>query len=192
MSGARYPDVFAAILVGGHGRRLGGTDKARLPATGAQTLLKRLVRLFRPAVSDVLLAGRPDQDFPETGCRLVSDRRPECGPLGGLEAVLEVAPEPWCFLLACDMPAIDTTFLDTLARGCTDGARIVIAETGHGLEPTCALYHRDLLDRVRAALDAGRCAPRVLFDEPGLVTIRLAPEMEAMLANINEPSDLQK
>lgn len=187
-----YEDIFAAILVGGRGTRLGGVEKARLLTPDGRPLVTRLIDVLRPAVADVVLSGRQDQDYSDTGCRLIPDLRHEAGPLAGLEAVLSVAPQPWCFLVGCDMPHLDASLLDTLARGRSSGVRLIVAETAAGPEPTCALYRRDLLDRVRVTLDTRRRALRDLFDDPGLVRVRLAPHQERLLTNINTDADLER
>jgi molybdopterin-guanine dinucleotide biosynthesis protein A len=187
-----YEDILAAVLVGGQGSRLGGADKARLTGRDGRPLVFRLIDTLRPAVADVVLSGRPDQDFSDTGCRVIHDLRRDTGPLAGLEAVLGQTPQPWCFLVACDMPHLDASVLDTIARGRSPGVRLVIPETEAGPEPTCALYHRDVLGRVRTLLDTRRRALRGLLDDPRAVRVRLRAEQERLLTNINTVADLNR
>ncbi len=179
-----YDDIFVGLLVGGRGKRHGGADKARL-VDGDATFIERLVSALRPEVTQIILAGRDDQSFPEVECRFVADRRPDNGPLAGLETLLSVAPSPWCFLVACDMPRIDATVLAHLAEHRNDSTRIVVAATQAGLEPTCALYHADLLPTITELLDANRRALRVLVHNIGFTEAPLPKTLLPSMLNVN-------
>jgi molybdenum cofactor guanylyltransferase len=185
-----YADIFAGILVGGHGRRLGGVDKARLPRTDHDdTLLGHLLGVLGPEVAAVRLSGRPEQSYPEAEAPLVADLRPDAGPLGGLEALLAAAPTPWCFLVACDLPDFDVGILHTVAKARRSGVRAVILESAHGLEPTCSLYHRDLFSDLRTALDRGDRAVRDFIARSEHLRVRLSDDLVPALRNINGPGD---
>ncbi|MBI3179080.1 MAG: molybdenum cofactor guanylyltransferase [Deltaproteobacteria bacterium] len=183
----RHPDIFAAILVGGRGSRMGGADKARL-REGDRTFVERLVAALAPVVAEVVLCGRAEQDYPETGCRLIADRHQGVGPLGGLEAALAAAPVPWCFLVACDMPAVDGEVLDRLAAQRQPNLQVVVPRTAR-LEPACALYHVDALTAVRAAL--ARCSHALHHLVAALPHVEVAFEADlaARLRNVNRTGD---
>lgn len=183
-----YDDIFVGLLVGGRGKRHGGADKARL-ADGDATFIERLVSALRPAVAEVVLSGRADQAYPEVDCRFVVDKRAESGPLAGLETLLSEAPTPWCFLVACDMPRVDTAVLSHIIEHRSESARIVVASTPRGLEPTCALYHVDILPQVTKLLDANRRALRVLVHNTGFIEAPLPKGLVPRLLNVNEPGD---
>ncbi|MEE8410218.1 MAG: molybdenum cofactor guanylyltransferase [Myxococcota bacterium] len=183
-----YADIYLGLLVGGHGTRLGGIDKARL-RDGNASFVERLVSALGPAVAEVVLSGRGDQAYPEVDCRLLPDRRAGKGPLAGLETLLGDAPAPWCFLVACDMPRIDAAVLDRLAMCRVESSSIVVATTPFGWEPTCALYHVDLLPRVSKLLDANRRALHTLLHDVGCTEAQLPEALAARLLNVNEPGD---
>ncbi len=183
-----YPDIFAAILVGGRGSRMGGVDKARLRDAEGVTFVERLVSALSPAVVEVVLSGRAEQDYAETGLRLVADRRRDAGPLGGLEAVLETAPAPWCFLVACDMPEVDAQVLDRLAAARQPDAQVVVPRT-RWVEPTCALYHVGALVPVGAALARGERALFKLVAGLTHVEVEFAGSAAKKLRNVNRPDD---
>lgn len=197
-------DVFAGILVGGRGQRLGGVDKARLPLPAAaggggesgesgaapRTTLERLVHCLQDHVVTVLLAGRVTQSYPEVACRMVQDAAVDAGPLAGLVALLRAAPVPWCWLLACDLPRLDPSLVHRLAQARRAATPIVVLETAHGLEPTAALYHRSILPEAEASLQRGELSLRRLIDRLPHTRLALSAASADSLFNVNQPHDL--
>src|SRR5688572_28807820 len=78
----------AAILAGGRASRFDGRDKSAL-MVGGRSILDRQLTELAPMCDDVMLVigEHASADVPP-GLRLVRDRVPECGPLGGLDAAL--------------------------------------------------------------------------------------------------------
>ena len=185
-----YPDIYAAILIGGRGRRLGGRDKTQLPALGGKTTLARIVEELSGNVATVAVVGRRDQSVAESASTYIADGRSECGPLAGLESALRWDAQPWCFLLACDMPAFDMKILRKLAEARGSGAGAIVPRSTRGIEPTCALYHRDALSTVSAHLDGGRLALRALLDAVTVTYVDFDEQLSAALRNVNTPDDL--
>ena len=184
-----YADVFAAILVGGTGSRLGGADKAMLRGPDGTPLLERLVATLAPAVCEVVLIGRAGQRY-DVGCRQLEDTRPASGPLAGLDAALTAEIAPWCFLVACDMPAVGVELLELLAARRRDHTCVVVPRIDDRLEPTAALYAASCRHAIRAALDAGRRAVHRVVLELAHEAVEVPRELRAQLANINTPEDL--
>jgi len=182
-------DVFAAILVGGTGTRLGGVDKAMLRWPDGTTLLERLVTTLRPAVREVVLVGRAEQSF-DVDCRMLEDTRPDTGPLAGLDAALHADIAPWCFLVACDMPTVGRELLHYLADRRTNDVCAVVPSTDGQLEPTAALYAASCRDSIRAALDDGRRAVHKVVVTLAHVPVDVPKSLRRQLTNVNTPEDL--
>ncbi len=93
----------AVILAGGRSSRM-GRDKAFLTFQG-KPLIEHALQLVRDAGADeVLISGRPEQDFSAYNCPGLLDLKPDCGPLGGIERGLHAATHPMVLLLAVDLP----------------------------------------------------------------------------------------
>jgi molybdopterin-guanine dinucleotide biosynthesis protein A len=79
----------AAILAGGRARRFGGRDKSALVVDG-RSIRERQVRELTTLTTDILIVGGPGvataPDAPLGTGRVIADRVPGCGPLGGLHA----------------------------------------------------------------------------------------------------------
>lgn len=128
----------AVILAGGQSRRM-GRDKAWLPLDG-QSLLARQLELIRQlAPAEIFVSGRADTDYCALGCRVLTDRFANVGPLAGVERALEATTTPLLLVLAVDLPDLTVDFLRRLAVGCVGEAGVVLRHAGH-LEPLVAFY----------------------------------------------------
>jgi molybdopterin-guanine dinucleotide biosynthesis protein A len=149
--------VAAYVLAGGASSRF-GSDKA-LAKIGDQTVLSRVCRLVGDAAGEVRVVA-PAGRYPEFAAKLVSDRWPGEGPLGGITSALletrETSGATWNLVVSCDMPFLTREWLAYLI-GRLPGAEaeVVVPESGHGLEPLCACWRTSGADRLQQALYEG-------------------------------------
>ncbi|MFQ5411091.1 MAG: molybdenum cofactor guanylyltransferase [Phycisphaerae bacterium] len=185
------------ILTGGHSRRM-GRPKALIEFEGT-TLLERTVRLARALSEDIALLGEPVFDLPPslTALPILPDRRPDIGPIAGLEALLAARPGCSGILLACDMPHLCEPLLSKLADATGDfDAAVCRTRTPHHpappeqWHPCCGHYRPACLPLVQAAIDAGRFSIMNLFDRFSVRPIDLAGEEARWIDNWNTPQDL--
>ncbi|MCX7026309.1 MAG: molybdenum cofactor guanylyltransferase [Spirochaetes bacterium] len=151
--------VTVAILAGGKSSRFGGRDKQELLFDG-EMLGRRVARMALALGAPVIVAGSNPRPYTGMDLRLVGDARPGFGPLSGLHAALEAASTPWVYLMACDMPYMEETWLDRLlelaAAGEGQGVTAIAAERGGKIEPFHALYSRPLLPELDELFDGPR------------------------------------
>ena len=170
------------VLAGGRSARM-RQDKARLQI-GSRFLVEVVAHAVVQAAGNVTLIGNPalfsDLPFP-----CLPDLRPGLGPLAGLEAALSSTPSEWNLVLGCDMPDIQSGDLaQLLAVAAETGALCTLATDATGRRhPLCAVYRRDSLRAVAAALDAGRLRLLDLVEELKAVEVRL----HSALSNLNTP-----
>ena len=185
-------NVFTGILVGGYGRRLGGVEKSTLSHPQAETFLAYLVEEFSPLTNKVVLAARAEQVFVAKQHQVVVDDEPGQGPLSGLLGLLETATVPWCFLVACDMPRLRGEVLLRLCRDLNSGTQILVPRLDGILQPTCALYHRDLLPAFRSAYSEGIRSLTGLIARMDHDLIDIEGTLRECFTNINTEEDLLK
>jgi len=184
--------VSAAILLGGASSRM-GTDKAQLTYEGmsyAGRISKRLGNLFEQVY---LVGGEAPADA--LGQQVADEAGPRC-PLRGLVSVLEVARSERVLLLATDMPMITPELV--LALVAWPEADVVLPRTDFGLQPLCAIYHRErVLPCARRALEEDRLSLHGLLDECSISVLgvdelrKVDPEERALL-NVNTPEDRER
>ncbi|HZU09883.1 MAG TPA: molybdenum cofactor guanylyltransferase [Pseudacidobacterium sp.] len=189
------------VLAGGRSTRM-GRDKALVPYHG-RPLIEHAVTLLRSAGLEPHIVGtRPDlaQYAP-----VLSDVHQGCGPLGGIEAALDVSSSEWSLFLAVDLPLMPPAFLRYLRKrvSITEASATVPTFAGRPM-PLCAVYHRKLLAGIRNALQASeykvvRAIERAadgnldLFSVEAVVSAR--DDLSALpphhwFQNVNTPSDL--
>ncbi|HEV3219799.1 MAG TPA: molybdenum cofactor guanylyltransferase [Candidatus Acidoferrales bacterium] len=150
---AKFPQTEAFILAGGQSSRM-GRDKALLEI-GGKTLIERAAALCEPLVANVTLMGRPER-YKEVRFPALADQWHAAGPLGAIATALGAARQPWCLVLACDMPNVTTDFLEWLLhRTAKTSADAIIPETTRGVEPLCAVYRPSCAPPLSAGLDSG-------------------------------------
>ena len=183
----------AAILAGGHASRFGGRDKSALIVGGLPILDRQMAEL--EAVSDdvMLVVGECAPATVPARIRVVRDRVPECGPLGGLDTALAAARHDALVLVACDMPFVTARLLGHLLS-LTSEADAIVPRTERGYHPLCAAYTRACQPAIAQRLDRRQLR---MMDFLADVRVRVvsAKELQALgdhhrlLANVNTPAE---
>jgi molybdopterin-guanine dinucleotide biosynthesis protein A len=166
-----FPDVTGALLAGGRGLRFGGLAKGLLKLDG-KPLVARSLELFGEQFGASLLVADDAAPYRRFVVRAVGDQVPRRGAPGGLHAALSAATTPWVFAAGCDMPFLSREGIALLAAR-RQGARAVIPRWNGMLEPLHALWSRDCLPALTAALEAGDASLQGLA---GLVGARVVEE----------------
>jgi molybdopterin-guanine dinucleotide biosynthesis protein A len=188
------PRIAAAILAGGKATRYGGTHKGLLRLPGGATIIERLLREVRAAgIGEVVLCANEAEPYRHIGLPVISDKTPDAGPLGGLEAALLHFEDRFdgVLILPCDMPALTEHELAELVSRFAEGPASVhlAAVEGGGEEPLVAVIPPSVLDDVREALAGGDRRVGGLWAK--LRAVRVPFPSAAPFLNINRPEDLK-
>ena len=190
------PIVRGAILAGGGATRMGGAPKGLMEVHGLR-ILDRLVDAFVSALGTLplLVANAPEAPGWRPDLRVVPDRLPGFGTLGGLYTAVLEAPAP-VVCVAWDMPFVPITLIRELGEGLA-GADVVIPASGgrRGVEPLCAGYGPATGPAMAVALDRGDLRA-IAFH--GAVRVRILPDSEVrrfgdpdrLFFNLNTADDL--
>ncbi len=180
------------VLTGGQSHRM-GSDKGLLGLGGRPLVLWTVERL-RPLVAEVVLVGAPER-YGHLGLPVLADREANRGPLGGLATALAATEYDWNLVLACDLPYLETRFLEFLLElaGVADADAVVPETQGHW-QPLCAAYHRRCLPAFERVLAGGH--PRIVLAFEQIRVRALSSEElqrfafeEQILKNMNTPED---
>jgi molybdopterin-guanine dinucleotide biosynthesis protein A len=136
-----------------------GTDKALLEFEGEPLVLRVAARVAGAADPVLLAPGAPGRlaVLGTLPYREVADARPGTGPLGGIVAALAASPHSLLAVVAVDMPFASPDLLALMAD-LYEGQDAVVPVSAHGPEPLHALYTRQALPVLRAALEEGSLA----------------------------------
>lgn len=176
------PSRAGFVLVGGRSSRM-GRDKALLSYRGA-TLVESIARKVQHASGDVTLIGPPER-YGALGHRVIPDRIPGSGPLGGVFTALDQSGPEWNLIVACDMPDVTIDLFEDLFRAAADPLDCVVAGFGSQIHPLCAVYHRRA---AASALRAIHCKHLKMHDFVSSLHSSVWPVAHpALLSNINTP-----
>jgi molybdopterin-guanine dinucleotide biosynthesis protein A len=176
------------VLAGGQSRRM-GRPKPWIEV-GNSILIRYVVERLAPAFSELIVSfAEPEQMEQLVPYRIVFDRKPNAGPLAGLEAGLHAAQNHVLFALACDMPYVERSTAEiavAAARSC-DAA---IPRHDGFFEPVCGAYRKTALPAIVSALDAGNF---VAHDVVGDLDVTWLEGLEpAQFESLNTPADLER
>ncbi|WP_266077094.1 molybdenum cofactor guanylyltransferase [Haladaptatus caseinilyticus] len=119
----------AVILAGGRSTRFGEKDKAVADLAGVP-MLRRVADRIEGVIDDLVINCREDQresivdamrDYAQP-ITFAIDRDPDRGPMAGIRSGLAACDAEYAFVVACDMPFVDSELVSYLF------------ETAHGYE----------------------------------------------------------
>lgn len=193
MYDARMAQLIGVVLAGGEGRRF-GRSKGEV-VLGGGTLADRAARALKPLCGSVLISVAEGAQNPAPGHAPVEDEGPRRGPLGGIASAFASTGKADLLVLACDYPAVGTSFLRSLVTAAVGNEDLVFPVDDAGRDhPLVALWRRSAEPAVRAALAEEYFKVQALF--PDLTLLRLpAPvfpnfDLRRVLSNVNWPEDL--
>jgi molybdopterin-guanine dinucleotide biosynthesis protein A len=165
---------------------MAGAPKGLLEVGGIR-IVDRLVACFEAALGELplLVANAPEAATWRPDLRVVADRRPGAGSLGGLYTAVVEAPAP-VVCVAWDMPFVPAALLRELAAGLADADVCIPASGGRrGLEPLCAAYGPRCGPAMAVALDRGDLRAIAFHD-----SVRVNRLSEAVVGRFGEPERL--
>ncbi len=150
------PPVTAIIMAGGESCRM-GTDKSMLSVKG-QSIIELICEQVRDSFDEILISANQVEKFAFLGIKVVPDKVPEQGPLMGIASALEASANEYNFVVACDIPKINLTFVNRmLTEAIESRADIVVPVTGkEKYEPLFAIYRKSTLEAINKTLSSGK------------------------------------
>ncbi len=186
------------VLAGGLSRRL-GRDKAVEPF-GDEPLIARVIGRLSTLTNETVVvvnneARGAELPLPDEA-RVAVDIYPESGSLGGIFSGLTAANNDWGFIVACDMPFLNTDLIAHMLTLREDYDAVVPLLDGYP-EPTHAAYSKACLPHIESRLRAGQLKIAGFFDD---VRVRYVSESEILgydaerlsFFNVNRPDDLER
>jgi molybdopterin-guanine dinucleotide biosynthesis protein A len=168
-----------------------GRDKALLDIEGTPLAL-HVAAAIGKVCGPVSLVGDPLK-YGHLGLPVVPDAFPDQGPLAGIEAALRCTAAEHNLIVACDMPELNNSVLETLFIVLEAGgnAGCAVPQYPDGLtEPLCAVYHRRCHPAILRSLESGVRKVKDVLQTLELTYIPVATN--ARFANLNTPDDFHK
>lgn len=186
--------MTAIILAGGKAGRMGGKEKAFLKL-GGESLINRQLKALKKRFKKIIVVTNSPKGYARIrGITIIPDIAPGLGPLGGIYSGLLASSSFYNFVIACDMPFIDTSLIEYMRKE-SAGYGAIVPKINNRYEPLFCIYSKNCLKRIKQLLDKRIFKIRRLFTDVKVREISkkeiakiVSPEKVFM--NINTVNDL--
>jgi molybdenum cofactor guanylyltransferase len=188
--------VSGVILAGGANKRFGGLIKANIEIEG-KTILSGIIEKISDYVEEIIVVTNSPQEFNHyRGITLVGDVFANAGPLGGIHAGMNSSAKEAVFVLAGDMPLLNTTIIDKQIKLWKNShCDILVPRVGINFEPLHAIYSKSVFNLLTEYLSGeNNHAVRNFYNIAGADYFDLedTEDIRRAFTNINYPADLEK
>jgi molybdopterin-guanine dinucleotide biosynthesis protein A len=174
------------VLTGGESSRM-GRDKALLPA-GNSVMVESIASTLATVTEEVFLVGRPER-YSGLAFECLPDLRPGLGPLSGLETVLASHRAELNVVVACDLAGLRASWITGLLQAMKPEALCAaVLDRNAKLQPLCAVYRTECLERVTNAINEGRLRAIHLLAELKAVKV----SVDDVILNMNTPEEFER
>ncbi len=163
-----------------------GRAKALLPWRG-RPLIVHLAGVLREAVDDIVVVASAELELPALDARVIRDRVPGLGPLGGIREALGAITGERAFVTGVDAPFLTADFVRRMLEF---GAAAAPVTSDGIVQSLAAVYPRSRAEAANALIAAGRMRPLHLLEAGGFrqVAPRELPDFDA-LRSVNTPEE---
>ena len=180
----------AIILAGGGSGRM-DADKSMLPIKG-KPMVEHICEQLCDSFEQTLVSANEVDKLAFLGFEVIRDKIPGQGPLMGIASALEASANELNFVVACDIPHIDLTYVRRMLAE-AEGVDIVIPTTGdERYEPLFAVYRKSALKAINEVLSSGGRKISDVFSRCRVKYIELEAREFTNLNTITEYEEFQK
>jgi molybdopterin-guanine dinucleotide biosynthesis protein A len=176
----------AMILAGGKGSRI-GYDKKNL-IMGGEKIIDKLITAMSNHFDEIIVSS--NTTFKRENIITVKDSIGE-GPLAGIYSALKICKSEYLYVIACDMPFISISHIDSLKKIICDGNDYdaVVCKRDDGfMEPFNSFYNKSCLPSIQRHLEDGEYKMGYLLKKLNVYAITQFDEK--LFFNINYAEDL--
>jgi len=180
-------EATAIIMAGGDSIRM-GQDKSILPVKG-RPMIKCIYDQLRPHFNQILISSNDASKYSFLGVEVVPDKVTGRGPLGGIASALAASANELNFVIASDIPQVDTALMRMLLRQSRNFDAVVPRIGRSRYEPLFAVYKKAALTAIEAALLSGNYRIIDALNSCSVKYINLSKTAAQQLSNLNTMND---
>jgi len=183
------PERATAIIMAGGGSRRMGTDKSML-AIKDKSMIETICEQLRGTFGQILISANDAEKYSFLGLPIIKDKIIGQGPLMGIASALGFSENEVNFVVACDIPHIELSFVRRMLVE-AEGYDIVIPADKDGkYEPLFAVYKKRALEPINEVLREGgrkisdvftRCRVKYVEVEGDILNLNTRAEYEEFL-----------
>lgn len=191
----KIKNITGVVLGGGQSRRM-GQDKRVLEWEGVKFLDKVCLTMGELFDEVLLVTATEDYVCGHLPVRLVTDAIPQKGSLGGLYTGIIEASQPFVFVVACDMPFLNSLAISRLCA--LPESDVVMVKLSTGFQTLHGRYSKRCYPIMEQMIQEGNLRIQSLVNNSSLSVQIIEESMFKDIdphcysfLNINTPSDLE-
>jgi len=177
----------AIIVAGGNSTRM-GQDKNMLSING-RPMIEHIYKQLSPYFNQIIISANDTTRYSLIGAPVIQDKVVGKGPLMGLTSALRASINEVNFVIACDIPEIDTGFVRAMLRQVGDYDAVVPQVGLRHYEPLFAVYSKKALPLLDQALQSGIYG---IVDALNGCNVKYIDLSSRPIENINTMGDYQR
>jgi molybdopterin-guanine dinucleotide biosynthesis protein A len=144
----------AIILAGGKSSRMGYNKE--LIIIDEKKIVNYQIEALRKLFHEIIVVTKNKEFYSDLDCKAVSDIIEDKGPFGGIHSGLLASSSMYSYVIACDMPVINTNYINFMKKkiyqGDLDGCMTLY---GDHIEPFNAFYSKSMVKDIEEYLFGG-------------------------------------
>ena len=148
-------------------------------------MIQHVLDQVRPHFDEIIVSSNTPEVHQFPGIKTVSDREQGRGPLMGIATALQASSHFTSFVVACDMPNVDTTLVRHMLRQAHCYDAVVPRSCKGFLEPLFAVYNRPMLPFIEESLAQGKNKVQDVVTLGRVLYVDLSEEQQRSLLNLN-------
>jgi molybdopterin-guanine dinucleotide biosynthesis protein A len=142
------------VLAGGESRRM-GVDKPFLKVAG-MPMVERVINALRAAVDTVIVVTNKPDAYTAYNVEVTTDAFKHRSSLVGVYSGLLRSRDEYNFVVACDMPFLNSGLVRHMCGLATGECDAVLPKIGELIEPLHAVYRKTLLPVIKEQIERGQ------------------------------------
>jgi molybdopterin-guanine dinucleotide biosynthesis protein A len=119
-------------------------------------MIERICEQLHGTFSQILISAGDKDKFAFLGHQVIADKIRSQGPLMGIASALETSANEINFVVACDIPCINLSFVRKMLAEAIDVDMVIPVENDGKYEPLFAVYCKSALAAINEVLASGR------------------------------------
>lgn len=177
-------NITAAILAGGTSKRMGFNKE--LITLQNKRLIFEQINQFDALFDEVIIVSNHPEYYIDKDVLVIKDILESIGPLSGLHTALVHSKNDYVYLIACDMPNIDTKHITNTIKRIKNQEALVVKQNDL-IEPFHGLYHKKIISRIEDFIIKNHKFTDFI---PSLETEYISVENDDIFFNINTQNDI--
>jgi len=184
---SKLKDIEAFILIGGLSRRFG--EPKCLAEYKGKMLTEIVYSNIVDSLKKVSIVGKENYFDEYTFIR--DNHQIQC-PMNGINTALAAAKSDWIFIVACDMPLINSKTINYLYHNIDFSQKALIPQMDGKLQPLCGFYNISISKNIELAIKNEEYSLFKVLNNLDIKKIAIPHKLKLQFLNINYPKDLDK